>query len=54
VSAGAKVLERQITFKAPGGGIGGIFGGTGTRGGSFPGGGGGGGFPAGGFSGGGG
>jgi len=54
VSAGAKVLERQITFKAPGGGAGGIFGGTGTRGGGFLGGGGGGGaFPAGGFSGGG-
>ncbi len=40
VSAGAKVLEREITFKAPGGGGGGIFGGgTGAR--SFPGGGGG-------------
>ena len=65
VGAGAKVLERQITFKAPGGTGGGIFGGTGTRGGGlggaggFPGGGGGGfsggggGFPAGGFTGGG-
>ncbi len=65
VSAGAKVLEREITFKAPGGTGGGIFGGTGTRGGGlggaggFPGGGGGGfsggggGFPAGGFTGGG-
>ncbi len=39
VSAGAKVLERQITFKAPGGGAGGLFG---TRGGA-------GGFPGGGF-----
>jgi membrane fusion protein, macrolide-specific efflux system len=53
VSAGAKVLEREITFKPPGGGSGGIFGGgAGAR--SFPGGGsgffggGGGGFPAGG------
>ncbi len=44
VSAGAKVLERQITFKAPGGGTGGLFGGAGTRGGGFPGGG----FPGGG------
>ena len=51
VSAGAKVLERQITFKAPGGGTGGLFGGAGTRGGGFPGGGG---FPVRGFSGGGG
>jgi membrane fusion protein, macrolide-specific efflux system len=54
VSAGAKVLEREIKFTAPSGGGGGLFGGTGTRGG-FPGGGfrelGGGGdgaFPAGG------
>ncbi len=39
VSAGDKVLERQITFKAPGGGAGGLFG---TRGGA-------GGFPGGGF-----
>ena len=44
VSAGAKVLERQITFKAPSGGTGGLFGGAGTRGGGFPGGG----FPGGG------
>jgi membrane fusion protein, macrolide-specific efflux system len=44
ISAGAKVLEREITFKAPGGGAGGLLGGTGgTR--TFPGGaGGGGGF----------
>jgi multidrug efflux pump subunit AcrA (membrane-fusion protein) len=40
VAPGAKVLERQIKFNAPGGGAGGIFGGNGTRGG-FPGGGGG-------------
>jgi multidrug efflux pump subunit AcrA (membrane-fusion protein) len=44
LSAGDKVLERQITFKAPGGGSGGLFG---TRGGA-------GGFPGGGFGGGGG
>ncbi len=44
VSAGDKVLERQITFKAPGGGVGGLFGGTGTKGGA-------GGFPGGGFGG---
>jgi multidrug efflux pump subunit AcrA (membrane-fusion protein) len=30
VSAGAKVLERQVTFKAPGGGAGSLFGGAGT------------------------
>lgn len=42
VSAGDKVLEREFTFKAPGGGTGGLFGGTGTRGGA-------GGFPGGGF-----
>jgi macrolide-specific efflux system membrane fusion protein len=30
VSAGAKVLEREVTFKAPGGGAGGILGGGGT------------------------
>ncbi len=42
VSAGAKVLERQIKFNAPAGGTGGLFGGGGTR--SFPGAGGGGGF----------
>ncbi|HXN62013.1 MAG TPA: biotin/lipoyl-binding protein [Acidimicrobiales bacterium] len=44
ISSGAKVLEREITFKAPGGGTGGLLGGTGgTR--TFPGGaGGGGGF----------
>jgi multidrug efflux pump subunit AcrA (membrane-fusion protein) len=41
VSAGAKVLEKQIKFTAPGGGTGGILGGGGTGG--FPGGGGGGG-----------
>jgi membrane fusion protein, macrolide-specific efflux system len=64
VKPGDKVLERQITFKAPGGGIGGLlgrggttgrFGGGGTGGfGGFGGGGGfsgGGTFPAGGFSG---
>ena len=38
ISPGAKVLERQITFRAPGGGTGGLFGGNGTKG--FPGGGG--------------
>ena len=60
VSAGAKVLEREITFRAPGGGSGGLLGGTGTRGGlggagGFPSGGfPSGGFPAGGFTGGGG
>ena len=48
VSAGAKVLERQITFKAPGGGTGGLFGGAGTRGGFPTGGFGGGGFTGGG------
>jgi multidrug efflux pump subunit AcrA (membrane-fusion protein) len=42
ISSGDKVLERQITFRVPGGGTGGLFGGNGTRG--FPGGGGGGGF----------
>ena len=43
ISSGAKVLEREITFKAPGGGAGGLLGGTGgTR--TFPGGAGGGGF----------
>jgi membrane fusion protein, macrolide-specific efflux system len=43
ISSGAKVLERQITFHAPGGGTGGLLGGTGgTR--TFPGGAGGGGF----------
>jgi len=58
VTAGDKVLEREITFKAPGGGVGGILGGGGTRtfggggGGGFGGFGGGGGgvFPAGGKS----
>jgi membrane fusion protein, macrolide-specific efflux system len=45
VKSGDKVLERQISFKAPGGGSGGLFGGTGTRTGGF---GGAGGFPAGG------
>ena len=46
VSPGDKVLERQITFKAPSGGGTGLFGGTGGRfgGGGFPVGGGGGGF----------
>ncbi len=42
VASGAKVLEREIKFNAPGGGTGGLFGGNGvggTRG--FPGGGGG-------------
>jgi macrolide-specific efflux system membrane fusion protein len=50
VQSGDKVLERQVTFKAPGGGAGGLFGGTGRTGG-FPGGGtfrGGGGFTGGG------
>jgi multidrug efflux pump subunit AcrA (membrane-fusion protein) len=43
ISAGAKVLERQITFKAPSGGAGGLFGpgAGGGGGGGFPGGGGG-------------
>jgi membrane fusion protein, macrolide-specific efflux system len=56
VKAGDKVLERQVTFKAPGGGTGGLFGGTGKRAGGFPGGGGfsGSGFPGGGGFGGGG
>ncbi len=59
VKSGDKVLEREVSFKAPGGGSGGLFGGTGaTRGGfggagGFPGGGagfgGGGGFTGGGF-----
>jgi membrane fusion protein, macrolide-specific efflux system len=56
VSAGAKVLERQVTFKAPGGGSGGIFGTGGAggfRGRGFPGAGGGG-FSGGGGGGGGG
>ncbi len=49
ISPGAKVLEREITFKAPGGGAGGLFGRNGTRGGGgFPGGGGGGVFGGGG------
>jgi membrane fusion protein, macrolide-specific efflux system len=50
VQSGDKVLEREVTFKAPGGGAGGLFGGTGRTGG-FPGGGtfrGGGGFTGGG------
>jgi multidrug efflux pump subunit AcrA (membrane-fusion protein) len=55
VKSGDKVLEREVTFKAPGGGTGGLFGGTGRTG--FPGGGtfrgGGGGFTGGGASGGG-
>ncbi len=53
VKAGDKVLERQVTFRAPGGGTGaGLLGGGGTR--TFPGGGfGGGGFGGGGFGGGG-
>jgi macrolide-specific efflux system membrane fusion protein len=38
ISSGAKVLEREITFKAPTGAGGGLFGGTGTR--TFGGGGG--------------
>ena len=46
VSAGTKVIERQVTFKAPGGGIGGLLGpGAGGRTGGFRGGGG---FPGGG------
>jgi macrolide-specific efflux system membrane fusion protein len=53
VTAGDKVLEKEITFHAPGGGTGGLFGGTGGK----PGGGGNfqrvGGFPGGGFPGGG-
>jgi hypothetical protein len=57
VKAGDKVLEREITFKAPGGGAGSLFGGgTGTTrrfGGGAGGfsGAGGGGFPTGGFGG---
>ncbi len=51
VKSGDKVLERQISFKTPSGGSGGLFGGTGTRAGGF---GGAGGFPAGGGFGGGG
>ncbi len=62
VTAGDKVLEREITFKAPGGGLGGILGGgTGARTGGFGGftrggaggftGGGAGGFTGGGFGG---
>lgn len=55
VKSGDKVLEREVTFKAPGGGRGGLFGGTGRTG--FPGGGtfggGGGGFTGGGAGGGG-
>jgi multidrug efflux pump subunit AcrA (membrane-fusion protein) len=50
VSAGDKVLERQVTFRAPNGAGGGLFGGTGGRfggGGGFRGVGGGGGFPGG-------
>jgi membrane fusion protein, macrolide-specific efflux system len=39
VAAGDKVLEREVTFKAPGGGTGSLFGGTGGRTGGFPGGG---------------
>jgi hypothetical protein len=61
VSAGDKVLERQVTFKAPGGGTGGLFGGGGSGTGGFTGGGfggrgaftGGGGFGGGAFGGGG-
>jgi multidrug efflux pump subunit AcrA (membrane-fusion protein) len=53
VAAGDKVLEKEITFKAPGGGAGNLFGGAGGK----PGGGGNfqrfGGFPGGGFTGGG-
>ena len=37
VKSGDKVLEREVTFRAPGGGTGGLFGGTGRTG--FPGGG---------------
>jgi membrane fusion protein, macrolide-specific efflux system len=53
VKAGDKVLERQVTFRAPGGGTGaGLLGGSGAR--TFPAGGfGGGGFGGGGFGGGG-
>jgi membrane fusion protein, macrolide-specific efflux system len=57
VTAGDKVLEREVTFKAPGGGTGSIFGGAGgpgarTGGGGFGRfGGGGGGFGGGGFGG---
>ena len=55
ISAGAKVLERVVTFRGAPGGGGGLFGGTGTRTtGGFTGGGfSGGGFSGGGFSGGG-
>ena len=61
VSAGDKVLERQVTFKAPGGGTGGLFGSGGSGTGGFTGGGfggrgaftGGGGFGGGAFGGGG-
>jgi multidrug efflux pump subunit AcrA (membrane-fusion protein) len=45
VKSGDKVLEREVSFKAPGGGSAGLFGGTGTRTGGF---GGAGGFPGGG------
>jgi len=45
VKSGDKVLEREVSFKVPGGGSGGLFGGTGTRTGGF---GGAGGFPGGG------
>jgi hypothetical protein len=38
VRAGDKVLERQVTFRAPGGGTGGLFGGGANR--NFPAGGG--------------
>ena len=31
VTAGDKVLEREVTFRAPGGGAGGLFGGAGAR-----------------------
>jgi multidrug efflux pump subunit AcrA (membrane-fusion protein) len=44
VAPGAKVLEREIRFNAPGGGTGGIFGGPGGTKGGFPGAGGGGSF----------
>lgn len=40
VAPGAKVLEREIKFNAPGGGTGGLFGGNGGTKGGFPGGGG--------------
>jgi membrane fusion protein, macrolide-specific efflux system len=53
IAAGAKILERQVTFHAPGGGAGSLLGGNGAKG--FPGGGsfhipggGSGGFPGGG------